>query len=802
MTTINKINITGIRGTRKTLNLNLNEKSLLLYGENGTGKSSLTDGIEWFFNQKIDHLTNEEIDKKGKGAIRNTFISDKDNGFVEVFFNNDKLDAKLSIDNKLKITRSNQSDDFNSFIEASQSENLILRYCELVRFIIASKTDKLKELQEIIGFSKVQEIRELLLKQKNKINKTIKNNKYDDNKSQQQSIILENLERNTYTDDQFIDGINEITKCLKLGEEINTNKDVEKVLEKLKTQQNSELLKKINFINKVYGTLLNFENNVEVINEKFKNYNNNIRNLQENPEKTNKIQLLNLLKEGHSLLKNDVILNDICPLCQQAKNKVELIQELDKRIEELVLLNIEKEGLEEQANEFRQLVQQNINKIKNLFDEELFNLEENEDLKKQVKIIEKLLTRFSDELKKDLLTKLIEPSEIIIEKKQFEDIIKQILINKETLEKEQSKDIKTEVHTKIELAKGAYNKYKKIENEKSLLAKQQKTFEILYSDFIIRQSDALNSFLTMFSDDINKYYTAMNPNEKIEEIKFVPITKNEELSGITIEYNFFNQTKKPPIAYLSESHINCLGLAFFLASVKAFNKENKFFILDDIISSFDKKHRTRFAKLLTDNFSEYQIILLTHEHDFFELAASIVKNNGWAIKEIKWTEEEGSTIDETTINIKERILKKLKEKTIDGLGTDIRIYTEKIMKEIAANIEAPVAFRFNEVNEKRMGPELIDSIHSRISKKGKELIAKVNIIELKELPMFLENKTSHDNEFSESIEDLEVIWEDINNIINILFCDDCEKFISIRYFDKVEKNIRCSCGKLKYNWKK
>src|SRR5690606_34060828 len=115
--------------------------------------------------------------------------------------------------------------------------------------------------------------------------------------------------------------------------------------------------------------------------------------------------------------------------------------------------------------------------------------------------------------------------------------------------------------------------------------KQQHTFEALFADFIKRQEEALNVFLQMFSEEINDYYTTMNPNERIENIRLVPLKDtNDDLVGITIEYDFYNETKSPPIAYLSESHINCLGLSFYLASVKAFNKENRFFILDDIIS--------------------------------------------------------------------------------------------------------------------------------------------------------------------------------------------------------------------------
>ena len=106
---------------------------------------------------------------------------------------------------------------------------------------------------------------------------------------------------------------------------------------------------------------------------------------------------------------------------------------------------------------------------------------------------------------------------------------------------------------------------------------------------------------------------------------------------------------------MSESHINCLGVSFFLASAKAFNKQNKFLVLDDVISSFDRPHRSRFAKLLTDKFSDYQILLLTHEHEFFELVSSDVKSKGWLVQDFKWSKEKGIRIEEGTTDIKEVI---------------------------------------------------------------------------------------------------------------------------------------------------
>ena len=160
----------------------------------------------------------------------------------------------------------------------------------------------------------------------------------------------------------------------------------------------------------------------------------------------------------------------------------------------------------------------------------------------------------------------------------------------------------------------------------------------------------------MFSDEINSYYVEMNPKEKVDNIQLIPIKdKNGELAGITIEYSFYNERQTPPVALLSESHINCLGLSFFLASVKAFNKVNAFFILDDVISSFDSSHRTRFIRLLINSFSDYQIILLTHEKDFYDIAASEAKRKGWVITSLSWTAEKGASFETPLVDLKTKI---------------------------------------------------------------------------------------------------------------------------------------------------
>jgi hypothetical protein len=126
------------------------------------------------------------------------------------------------------------------------------------------------------------------------------------------------------------------------------------------------------------------------------------------------------------------------------------------------------------------------------------------------------------------------------------------------------------------------------------------------------------------------------------------------------------------------------------------------------------------------------------------------------------------------------------------------------LKEIAINIEANVTFKYNDSNEKRMAPELLDSIQNKIASKSNELKAVADIPRIKGMPMFIGNTASHHNDFQTSIEDFEVMWEDIGKLIKLFYCKNCNKFISTKYLDTVRNRIRCGCKdeKLSYDWKK
>lgn len=370
--------------------------------------------------------------------------------------------------------------------------------------------------------------------------------------------------------------------------------------------------------------------------------------LAKDRQKLQNLQLRKLLMEGLSILKKDISKDGYCPLCQQEKDKVQLIRELSNRVEELDALRKEYEKVGEECQRLTTIVQNCANSASAILKEKLLSEKDNQVLKDTLEELQSRFTRYSEECKKDILSgeRLTPGKALAVDRKGLLSSIDLAKKNALNLAEGRKGGAKMQIHAKIIRAVDAYNEYVAIKKRQDALLVAKNTFESLYDDFIKRQEEALTTFLEMFSAEVDKYYTLINPEEKVESIRLVPLKDktDEDLQGITIQFNFFDKTHRPPKYLLSESHIHGLGIAFFLASVKAFNKVNRFFLLDDVVSSFDAQHRARFIRMLVKEFKDYQVILLTHEKDFFDIAAEEVQHKGWQIRSLAWSQEKGTDL--------------------------------------------------------------------------------------------------------------------------------------------------------------
>jgi energy-coupling factor transporter ATP-binding protein EcfA2 len=805
---IKNITIKGIRGVKNNCILDLDEDSILLYGDSGAGKSSITDVIEWFFQDKVEHLSSLEIGRKGgQEALRN-ILTDKDQeASAGIYFSDKKLNSDKIINDKngsYSTSYTNETKEFKDLLNEIQKENIILRHQDLISFVLATKKERLEELSNIIGFTEVTKIRDVLRRSVNSIKSELKIKNFNTQISTKQSNLIEYLGSNIISESQLVEAINELLTQLKIKKSLKSISEINEVLKLIETPDDSKVITLQSFYLNIRDFSINFSESLKKIEELYSIYFEQFRKIAEDIEKVKKIVLDNLLQEGKKVLEMGVIDKDYCPLCLQMKDRGALLNEISDRIVELKICKEENLKLLDTRKQLNSFIINNINKIEDFISDEKLDKEEDEELKK---LLVKLLTYLKDcniEIQKNVLenNKIKNLQELQADENIFNKIKSYCNKRNAELEVIRPDQEKFKIYSNIERSRDAYKEIKDLEKERLIYEKQINSLEKIYKEFIKKQKDGLDLFLSNFSNNVNDLYGFMNPGEKVENIQFVPIEKNGELMGITLKLNFLDKEVMPPQKYLSESHLNCLGIAFFLTSVKAFNKKSDFIILDDVISSFDTNHRTRFANLLVEKLSDYQIILLTHEKNWYEYIRNLIKGKEWKVGSLNWTEKEGTCLIEPLENIKERIERKIATNKKESLGNDIRKYLEHILKLIAFNIETKVNFQFNNSNEERMSNELLTSIKSKINKQPCEQLKRNNILDRLIGSIFIGTKDSHDSTFSPSMGDFKAFWNDVEELESLFYCNSCKKYLSSKYFNKSSKKIRCGCSNgLCYDWK-
>ncbi|MEM3484371.1 MAG: AAA family ATPase [Candidatus Bathyarchaeia archaeon] len=801
---IEKIEIKGFRGIKNLLELNLNSKSCLVFGENGSGKSSITDAVEWFYSDKIQHLSNEEIDRKGGiTAIRNIHIPDDKRSYVSLHFSDKSYDARKEIDSKLRTASNNTAERFKQYVEQSCKEKLILRYADLTRFILATKTDRLNQTLNIMGFDNVSNVRDILKKAKNEVDRRIRIKNFDNEISRREAEILEKLGERVVDDTSFIEAINRTVGQLGLSQ-ITSIPEIDNLLSELKTVDDTPLVKESDYLERTVNAIMSIEDKVSEINKKYKDYFSSYNEILRDVELLKQLALEKLWQYGVDVIEKGIWQEDRCPLCFQDKNRTDLVHDIQAHLVEVTKVKEKRERLEDCKNEIRRYLQSIREDISHVEKSEYFNLDEFKPLKEFEGTISSLLRNFNEQIEKDFLKSEhvkapedLQCSEIIFnEPIQFCDTKRGELQN-------QMKGGKTsEVYSKIELSRERFKEIRRLKKEKELLESYSKSMTLIYNEFMSDLKAELDKFTKTFSSKINEYYSYMHPGENVSDIKIKIIEEEDNLKGLTIEYDFHNTYAVPPQKYLSESHLNSLGIALFLTSVEAFNKINKFFILDDVISSFDTEHRKRLADLLLEKFKDYQILILTHEQEWFSLMKNAVKGKDWYINVIKWNNEYGTHLEPTLIDLKTLIETKIKKNEQVGLGNLIRQYFEMILKEICEDLEVKMPYRSNETNEKRMCGEMLSYLKGELNKQPCKEIFDDITNKIMSTSLFVADKGSHYDSFQPSLGDYKSLWDDVIKFESLFYCYDCEKHVSLKNYDALEKKIRCKCGNLNYEWKK
>lgn len=199
------------------------------------------------------------------------------------------------------------------------------------------------------------------------------------------------------------------------------------------------------------------------------------------------------------------------------------------------------------------------------------------------------------------------------------------------------------------------------------------------------------------------YYRALHEVEgapdsvECSSLQLVP-TSRAQAGGLKLTIGFLGRVKScDPRAFLSEGHLDSLGLAVYLASVKMFNAPETLLVLDDVLTSVDREHRHRAADLLLEEFSEYQLLVTTHDERWFNQVQDKVAARGetqsWRFQGIaRWTLDTGpeSAMFEGTWGWIEA---NLRDESYRELGGPLRVVLEDFLKRVAEKMSLNMPYR-------------------------------------------------------------------------------------------------------------
>jgi len=132
------------------------------------------------------------------------------------------------------------------------------------------------------------------------------------------------------------------------------------------------------------------------------------------------------------------------------------------------------------------------------------------------------------------------------------------------------------------------------------------------------------------STRIQAMWAILHPGEAIEGVRlYIPEGADK---AIDIEVKFFGVEQPSPRLTLSEGYRNSLGLCIFLAMAKRDSGVERPLFLDDVVVSLDRNHRGMIVEVLEKEFADRQVVVFTHDRAWYSELSQQLDPASWRFK--------------------------------------------------------------------------------------------------------------------------------------------------------------------------
>lgn len=324
----------------------------------------------------------------------------------------------------------------------------------------------------------------------------------------------------------------------------------------------------------------------------------------------------------------------------------------------------------------------------------------------------------------------------------------------------------------------------------------------------IREEIRLRSqkVIDTISADIQAMWVILHPGEAIEDVRlYVPRDADK---AIDIGLKFHGVEQESPRLTLSEGYRNSLGLCIFLAMAKREADKDRPIFLDDVVVSLDRNHRGMIVELLEKKFSGRQVVILTHDREWYTELRQQLDGKSWTFKAllpydtpiigIRWSHKT-TTFGDARAHLKDRP---------DSAGNDARKIMDVELALIAVRLQIGLPYLRADKNDRRTAHEflerfVVDGKKCFQKKAGEDYGVHTDAIRAFEaadrLLISWANRASHTNDLVRP--EATKLIDTCEKALEFLKCSSCGKDV---WFANAEGSewVQCRCGQIRWRYGK
>jgi len=319
------------------------------------------------------------------------------------------------------------------------------------------------------------------------------------------------------------------------------------------------------------------------------------------------------------------------------------------------------------------------------------------------------------------------------------------------------------------------------------------------------RQDVARETVDEISNDVATYYKMVHPEGEPGEVTGVPSLKIQRHGKGTafILGKFAGKEVQDPNWVYSDGHLDTVGICMFLA-LRRFRgnqvDDPKLIVLDDVILSIDLPHARRLIELLKKVFSDHQILILTHNGLFAHWCSKLLPGmkrmaiNGWTL-------EDGPQLGDY-LSAMEALEKCLADQPAKQIALQVMSLMDEWLAECRYAYSLAVPAKFG---EQYTMTEIWEPFVKTVKKMGTQLATGMGdavklVDELRDLPAIRNALAAHENEFAKEFPRSAMV--DVGKkclaLVRSLYCPDCLAFASPvpNRFDP--SIIHCDCHRIQY----